>query len=459
MKLPTVAIIGQTNAGKSSLFNRLARSRRAIVAREEGTTRDNVMAKIHHNAHDFLLIDTAGLKNPEDDFEAKIQDQIDDAISASDLILVVVDGAKYFNSDDKEIARKVLRSAKPVFLVLNKTDLAGSLPDYEFAGLGLKNMFRVSAEHGTGVESLLDTIADNLPKARKAEVNVALKLALIGRPNVGKSSLFNTLAKKQQAIVANLSGTTRDVNSVHIRYENESVEILDTAGVRRAGKQEVGIEKFSVLRTMQAIDEADICLLLVDATAPHMALDQKLAGIIADAGKGIILVLTKWDLLTSAGEAADDVLVGHPETMVDFNGSKEVADVILAGLTRDFNFIPFAPVVITSSTTGKNVTKILELALKIRESRLKEVKTSELNRVLGSAVAAHPPAAVKGALPKPKYVVQTDQNPPWFVIHGTNLDKLHFSYKRYLENVFRDNFGFFGTPIKFSFRNSEKGRL
>jgi GTP-binding protein len=219
---------------------------------------------------------------------------------------------------------------------------------------------------------------------------------------------------------------------VRIRYENEDVEFLDTAGVRRSGKQEVGVEKFSVLRTMQAIDEADICLLIVDASEPRMALDQKLAGIIAEAGKGIILVLTKWDLLADADSVADE---------------------ILAGLSADFKFIPFAPVVITSSVTGKNVTKILELAFRVRESRLKEVKTSDLNRVLGAAIAKHPPAAVKNILPKPKYMVQTDTSPPWFVIHGTNLDKLHFSYKRYLENALRDNFDFFGTPIKFSYRS------
>jgi GTP-binding protein len=431
MKLPVVAIIGQTNAGKSSLFNRLARARKAIVAREEGTTRDNVMAKIRHHDYNFLLIDTAGLKNPEDDFETKIQDQIDDAITAADVILIILDSSKYSDSKDQEIAKKALKSKKPVFLALNKADLAKSLPDYEFAKLGIKQTFKVSAEHGTGTKELLDALIDTLPKASLAEDD-ALKIALIGRPNVGKSSLFNTLAKKQQAIVADLSGTTRDINSVRIRYENENVEFLDTAGVRRSGKQEVGIEKFSVLRTMQAIDEADICLLLVDSTAPKMALDQKLAGIIADAGKGIILVLTKWDLLP------------NPEVTID---------EILSGLTYDFNFIPFAPVVITSSETGKNVTKILELAFKIRESRLKQLKTSELNHVLGAAVMAHPPAAVKGILPKPKYIVQTDKNPPWFVVHGTNLDKLHFSYKRYLENTLRNNFDFFGTPIKFSYRS------
>jgi GTP-binding protein len=432
MKLPTVAIIGQTNAGKSALFNRLAHSHKAIVAKEAGTTRDNVMAKIHHHNHDFLLIDTAGLKTPEDDFEAKIQDQIDDAIAAADVILIVMDSTKYFNADDQNIAQKALRSRKPVLLALNKTDLSASLPDYEFAQLGVKNTFQVSAEHGTGTGELLDAITAHLPQVQITEDD-ALKIALVGRPNVGKSSLFNCLAQKQQAIVASLSGTTRDINRVRIRYENEPIEILDTAGVRRSGKQVVGIEKFSVLRTLQAIDEADICLLLVDSGAPHVALDQKLAGIIADAGKGIILVLTKWDALPD------------PET---------ATSEILAGLSADFNFIPFAPVVITSSVTGKNVAKILELSFKIRATRQKEIKTSDLNRVLSSAVMAHAPAAVKNALPKPKYIVQTDVRPPWFVVHGTNLDKLHFSYKRYLENTLRDNFDFFGTPIKFSFRNS-----
>lgn len=438
-KIPTVAIIGQTNAGKSSLFNRILRARRAIVAKEEGTTRDNVASTVQTAQGSFILVDTAGLKDPTDEFEASIQEQIDDAVENADLILVTLDSTKYPNADDKIIAKKALKSRKPVILVINKCDLKGSLANEEFLSLGIKDKVRVSAEHSTGVRELVDLIGERVDLARggQKEEN-ELKLALIGRPNVGKSSLFNSLAKKQQAVVANLSGTTRDVNNVEIRFQGKTVEILDTAGVRRQGKQEVGIEKFSVLRTMQAIEEADTCCLLVDATEPHSQLDQKLAGIITETGKGIIIVVTKWDLADLEAES-----------------EKDRAGEILARLKEDFNFVPYAPVTFTSAITGKNVTKILELAAEIDAERRKELKTSDLNRVLREAVAAHRPAGLKNTTPKLKYIVQTDITPPWFVIHGSSLKLLHWSYKRYLERVFRENFGFTGTPIKFSFREGK----
>jgi GTP-binding protein len=435
-KLPTVAIIGQTNAGKSSLFNRISRSRRAIVAKEEGTTRDNVMTKVEHDGSAFWLVDTAGLKDPEDDFEATIQQQIEDASQAADLILVTADSTKYPDQSDRDIAKRALKSGKPVILALNKVDLGGSLDRAEFLRLGIKNIVETSAEHGTGVKHLLDMVVADIPTVRPKEDDDALKIALIGRPNVGKSSLFNTLAKKQQAVVANLSGTTRDLNRVTVKYEGQAIEVIDTAGVRRPGKQEVGIEKFSVLRTMQAIEEADICLLLVDSNEIHAQFDQKLAGIINEVGKGLVIVLTKWDTIDSA--------------------EPEVVDKIRAGISYDFKFVPFAPLVFTSAETGKNVAKLLDLALQIAEERKKELRTSDLNRVLRAAVAAHPPAGLKNTFPKLRYIVQTDTAPPWFVIHGAHLKYLHWSYKRYLERTFRENFGFAGTSIKFSFREEKK---
>ena len=349
-RLPIVALIGQTNAGKSSLLNRFARQKIAIVAREEGTTRDSVSAKINE---EFMLIDTAGLKDPNDDFEASIQEQINDAIDTADLILFVVDSTKYFDHKDKEIAKKALRSQKPVFLILNKSDLKESLSIEEFRALGIKpeDIFYTSATTGKGIEELKDKIKTSLSirKTNKKELpeddESTLKLAFIGRPNVGKSSLFNSLAKKQQAIVANLSGTTRDINRAEIRYKGKSIELLDTAGLRRQGKREVGIEKFSALRTLAAIEESDICCLLVDSTEPHAKLDQTLAGQIVKAGKGIIIVVTKSDL------------------------NDQENDELLNQLEYDFNFVPYAPVIITSSETGKNVTKIFEIANQIQENR------------------------------------------------------------------------------------------
>ena len=451
-KLPIVALIGQTNAGKSSLLNRMARKNIAIVAREEGTTRDNVMVTIDNS---FMLIDTAGLKDPSDDFEASIQDQIEDAIDAADAILVTLDAAKYPDYRDKEIAKKALKSRKPVLLVLNKSDLGEALASEEFLSLGIKptETIRTSATTGQGINELKRRVFSSLetvPRTAyepseeseprndgrertwsKAEKNPALKLALIGRPNVGKSSLFNTLAKKQQAIVSSRQGTTRDVNRVVIKYKGQDLEILDTAGLRKPGKREVGIEKFSAIRSLAAIEESDICALLVDATEPHSKLDQSLAGQIVEAGKGIIIVLTKTDLV-------------------------ENTDEILDKLEQDFDFLPFAPVLITSSETGQNVTKLFELATEVEQNRHLEIKTSELNKILNDAIMSHAPAGLKNTHPKPKYIVQTDTCPPWFVVHGHDLELLHWSWKRFLERKIREKYPFVGTPIMFSFRNDKK---
>lgn len=465
-KLPIIALIGQTNAGKSSLLNRFAHKNIAIVAREEGTTRDNVMTRIDNR---FLLIDTAGLKDPNDDFEASIQDQISDAIDSADLILLTLDSSKYPNQRDKDIAKNALRSRKPVFLLLNKSDLGEALPETEFLSLGIKpdQTFRVSATTGQGTKELKnailstlcagvgllatgelsatngerskqgvpvttgdDEVGSNEQEVQSQGQNV-LKIALIGRPNVGKSSLFNSLGKKQQAIVSSHQGTTRDINRINVRYMKRNIEILDTAGLRKPGKREVGIEKFSALRTLAAIEEADICALLIDGTEPHSKLDQSLAGQIIDAGKGIIVVLTKSDLI-------DDV------------------DHILDELERDLNFLPYAPVLITSSETGQNVTKLFELALEIDATRHQEIKTSDLNKILNEAIIDHPPAGLKNTRPKPKYIVQTDVCPPWFVVHGHELGLLHWSWKRFLERKIREKYPFVGTPIMISYHNGKE---
>ena len=464
-KMPIVALIGQTNAGKSSILNRLARKNIAIVAREEGTTRDNVMAKIDDA---FILIDTAGLKDPTDDFEASIQDQILDAIDAADIILVTLDSSKYFDHRDKKIVKDALKSQKPVYLVLNKCDLSESLPITEFRALGIapEKTYYVSATTGQGIARLKEDLmahfgprpAGPSPRAAGAHPRAAalrkslneplkssLRIALIGRPNVGKSSLFNTLGKKQQAIVSSRQGTTRDVNRVEVRYKGQDLEILDTAGLRKPGKREVGIEKFSAIRTLAAIEEADICCLLVDATEPHSKLDQSLAGQIVEAGKGIIMVVTKADLLD---ESTPTNYYGEENI-----GNRTAADFLIDALEKDFDFLPYAPVVLTSAKTGLNATQLFELALTIDEARHTEIKTSELNKILNEAIISHAPAGLKNTRPKPKYMVQTDVCPPWFVVHGHDLELLHWSWKRYLERKIREKYPFIGTPIMFSYRS------
>lgn len=435
-KLPTVAIVGQTNVGKSSLFNRLYGSQEAIVAREAGTTRDNVVRRMTFDDASFWLVDTAGLKPAEDEFEASIQEQITDATELADVIMVVVDSTTYPSDEDRRIAKTALKSKKSVILLLNKADLKGSLPIDEFRRLGIKTILRTSAEHKQGIDDVLKTISKELPHITEAEPDDVLRIALIGRPNVGKSYLFNTLAGKQQAIVANVAGTTRDVNRVGVRYHQRDVELLDTAGVRRSGKQEVGIEKFSVLRTLHAIEEADICLLLMDVNELNTQLDQKLAGMIKEAGKGLVLVVSKWD------------------SVID--GDAYTRDTLAPQIAHNFAFVPWAPLIFTSSVTGQNVTKLFDIAIQIDERRKQTLKTTELNKVLQTCVRKHPPAGLKNTLPKLRYMVQTDQSPPWFVIFGANLKFLHWSYKRYLERSIRENHDFSGTPIMFSFRDEKQ---
>ena len=448
-KLPVVALVGATNAGKSSLFNRLIGRQEAIVAREPGTTRDSVSRVVtdqnvpqsHHDERPYLLIDTAGLKDPTDDFETTIQEQIDDAVANADVILFVMDRTELPDQAARRFAKNLLRSRKPIFLLLNKSDLREAQEINEFYRLGIpaNQIIETSAEHATGLLELREKIRENIPKTKLSDTDDdVLKVALIGRPNVGKSFLFNTLAGKQQAVVANLAGTTRDLNRVELKFNGQKIELIDTAGVRKPGKIEHGIEKFSVLRTTSAIEEADICLLLTDVNDLATAMDQKLAGLISDAGKGLILVVSKWDAVEDKDAFTRDAL---------------------APKIRDqFDFIPWAPLIFTSAVTGQNVAKIFELLLQIRDSRATKIPTHKLNDALMKLVQRHPPAGLKNTHPKFRYVVQSDINPPWFIVYGAHFKFIHWSYKRYLESQFREAFGFVGTPIKFSFRDEKQIR-
>jgi len=350
--------------------------------------------------------------------------------------LVVVDSSQYVSDQDRFVAKKALRSKKPVILVTNKADLKGSLSEDEFKRLGIKTIIRTSAEHNRGVLSVLDEIVRHIPARFEEEADEILRVALIGRPNVGKSNLFNSLAGKQQALVANIAGTTRDVNRVRVRYGARDIELLDTAGMRKPGKQEVGIEKFSVLRTLQAIEEADICFLLMDVNELNTQLDQRLAGIINEAGKGMALVISKWDSVE--------------------NKDAYTRDALAPKISRTFDFTPWAPLIFTSSVTGQNVTKLFDLALDIDARRKQDTKTRVLNDLLQKAIQKHPPAGLKNTHPKLRYIVQTDTMPPWFVIYGSNLKFVHWSYKRYLERLIRETYNYAGTPIKLSFRDEKQ---
>ena len=472
-KLPVVAIVGRANVGKSSIFNRVLQKQEAIVAREAGTTRDAVYRTVEFGAHHFWLVDTAGLKDPEDEFEATIQDQIEEAAAAADVIVVVVEAHTAISEEDRRVAKKALKSKKPVILVTNKADqLAKSDNDTPWERLGIKTIVATSASQNQGIRDMLSAITEHIP-AREALVDdTVLRIALLGRPNVGKSHLFNTLAKKQQAVVANVAGTTRDVNRVRVRYQMQDIELLDTAGIRRSGKIEKGIEKFSVLRSLQAIEEADVCLLLMDVSEHSTALDQKIAGLVKDAGKGLILVVSKWDKLKSLEDEAPETIEEAEQILTkrekkaraNAQGRIESAvtkdaftrDAIAARITHNFQFVPWAQLIFTSAVSGQNVAKVLDLAMGIHQRRQQKVKTAELNKIIASSVAAHPPAGLKNRHPKPRYLVQDDVAPPTFRLYGAHLEYLHWSWKRYLEKNLREAVDFTGTPIKFYMMNNAR---
>lgn len=430
-KAPIVAIVGRANVGKSSLFNAILHRREAVVAREAGTTRDSITAKAEHKGQDFWIVDTAGLKEAEDEFEITIQEQIVQAADSADLILVVVEATTIISEDDRKIARLALRSKKPLALLINKADKASRENLQFFERLGIKPIFKTSATQYSGIDEVLDYVVESIPKATIKEDNNRLRLAIIGRPNSGKSSLFNALAKKQQAIVADVAGTTRDINRTIIKFKKREIELLDTAGIRRSGKIQVGIEKFSVLRALKAIEESDICILMMDVNEPSTQLDQKIAGLIADAGKGLIISLSKWDSIDK-----------DPYTR----------DKIARQVKAEFAFTPWAPLIFTSSVSGQNVTKLFELAEEIDLNRNLKITTSKLNSWLGYQTDKHPPAGLKNRHPKLNYMVQiNDADEPTFKIFGSHTTFLHWSYKRYLERELRKNFGFEGTAIKLIF--------
>jgi len=429
--VPIVAIVGRANVGKSSLFNALVGHREAIVAKEPGTTRDSVTAKATFEGKDFWLVDTAGLKSAADDFELSIQDQILEAADSADLILVVVEADVPPTQEDRRVATMALKSKRPVLLVVNKIDKNQKGDPGAWQTLGIKQIEATSVSQKKGLVELLSSIAAQLPRAKiKADAN-RIKVALLGRPNVGKSSLFNSLGAKQQAIVSERAGTTRDVNRIVMRYHELEIELMDTAGIRRSGKIQRGVEHFSVLRALAASEEADICLLLMDVNELNVQLDQKIAGLVKDAGKGLILVVSKWD-------CADK--------------DSFTRDALAPQIASTYPFVPWAPLIFTSAVTGQNVTKIFDLVLEIADNRKQKFKTTELNKWLRHAVDQHPPAGLKGRNPKLNYMVQeTDIDMPSFKIFGAHTKFLHWSYKRYLERQFRETWPLNGSAMKFWF--------
>lgn len=438
-KVPIVAIVGRANVGKSSLFNAAIGKREAIVASEAGTTRDSIFGKVTWDDKDFWLVDTAGLKSAEDDFEFTIQEQILQAADSADLIIVMIEAHVGITEEDRRVAKMALKTRKPVILAVNKADQIKKPVINDYRKLGIKEIFLTSMTHRSGVDEMFDHLSTILPPATIKEADDRIRLAILGRPNVGKSQLFNTLAKKQQAVVADRAGTTRDVNRAVIKFMGREIELMDTAGIRRSGKIERGVERFSVIRALAAIEQADICLLLVDANDLTVQLDQKIAGIIKEAGKGLVIVISKWD-------SVEKDAFTH--------------DKLIPQVQAEFDFVPWAPLIVTSSVTGQNVARIFEIVLEISEKRHSRVKTTLLNTWLHKTTDRHPPAGLKNRQPKLRYVVQEeDQDAPNFKVFGSQLKFLHWSYRRHLERTFREAFGFEGTPVKFWYIDQHEPRV
>jgi GTP-binding protein len=432
MARPIVAIIGRQNVGKSTLLNKLAGKQLSIVADLPGTTRDRVWVNVIWREKTFDVVDTAGLEfAPQSTVEHSTRQQVETAIAEADVIVFLVDVKDGLIPGDIEIAEKLRQSGKPLVMAANKADNArmetGAVDFYQ---LGLGEPLVISAHHGRGINTLLDDITDRLPEQGETEPEPeSLKLAIVGRPNVGKSTLLNAITGGERAIVDNVPGTTRDAVDTMFRYKDENILLIDTAGIRRPGRVERGVEKYSVLRAMRAIDRADVVLLVLDASEPATAQDLHVAGFIQKAAKGIVLVVNKWDLVAEGG-------------VEDYNRY----------VKRQFRFLPYAPVIFVSASTGRGVRKILPQALEVYRERGKRLPTSVVNEVVQQAVGAHVLPRVGKRQLKVLYATQTGVNPPTFVFFVNDPELVHFSYRRYLENKLRQAFGFIGNPFQMVFK-------
>ncbi|MDP3976147.1 MAG: ribosome biogenesis GTPase Der [bacterium] len=431
--LPIVAIIGKPNVGKSTLFNRLVGYRKAITSPTPGTTRDRHYAEIG-GRKPYLLIDTGGIESKaEGVIEESILAQAKLAIAEADLIVFLIDAKEAVTREDSHVASLLRKSGKKVISIASKCD-SGQEDLSDILRLGFGQPLMLSATHKIGVEELQKLIGKNIPKGKHTKVKdeKKIRLAILGRPNTGKSSLINKIIGSEKLIVSDIQGTTVDSTDVDFEFEEKTFTLVDTAGIRRRGKIGKGIEKYSFLRSLQAHEQADVCVLLIDGKEGVTSQDQHVADYILQSYSGLILAINKLDLMES-GEEARVSFLNH--------------------LHHKFEFVPWAPVVFISAKTGKNMEKILELAKEIKESRAQRIATSRMNRWLEMVVMKHFPTGTGVKVPKLFYITQVDVNPPHFVVQVNNEEYFHFSYIRYLENQLRESFGFNGTAIKFQFRN------
>jgi GTP-binding protein len=454
MSKPLVAIVGRPNVGKSTLFNRLAGELLAVVDDTPGTTRDRLVAEAEWNGVTFDIVDTGGIEplprraKDEDplavdsaQFIPQIRAQAEMAIAEADAVILMTESAPGVTAADREVAQILRRfqvkrddgtMRPPVLLVVNKAEnILRREEAVEFYELGMGDPIPISAKHGTGTGDLLDALVAALPPSTEAEAAEAVKVAIVGRPNVGKSSLLNRLLGEERAIVSPIPGTTRDALDTPMTYDSVPVILIDTAGIRRRGHIEAGVEHWSVLRALKAIARADVALLVVDATEPFTAQDAHVAGFILDEMKSVVVVVNKWDAIEK---------------------DTYTIESYTAKLRAEMHFLDYVPVLFVSAKTGQRCPQILPTALRVHEERLVRIPTSALNRIVREAVAANPPKSKSARQLKITYAAQVRTAPPTFLFHVNDPGLVHFSYKRYLENRLRAEYGFLGTPLRLSFR-------
>lgn len=431
----TVCLVGKPNVGKSSIFNRLIKENKSIIMDTPGVTRDRIYGKVEYNNKRFHLIDTGGISFGDDDFQKDILAQATLAIDEADLVLFVVDGIEDIDASDRKVAEILHRSSKPVIVVVNKLDNDKRKDNlYNFYELGFSELIAVSASHNIGFNELLNTITKDLPEEDIIDDDT-IKFSIIGRPNVGKSSLINALLNEDRAIVSDIAGTTRDAIDTKFKYNHEDITVIDTAGMRKKGKIYESVEKYSLIRSLKAIDRSDVCVLVIDASTGIIEHDKHIASYALDAGKGIVICVNKWDT------------INNPDS--DIRNWKEQ-------IKNEFQFIPYAHVVFLSAKTKKRVSTLMPEVINAYNNNRKEVKTSLLNNIIMEAVSLHEPPSYKGKRLKIYFVSQTGNCPPKFTFSVNNKGLIHFSYERYLENQIRNNIDFDGTPIILQFKNKSE---
>jgi len=445
MTKPIVALVGRPNVGKSTLFNRLAGERLAIVDDTPGTTRDRIFAESDWNGISFDIIDTGGIdpqhggKTPlsigSSDFIKQIRDQAEVAINDADAVLFLVDGSVGVTAPDREVADILRRYQKmvdgerrpPILLVVNKCESAARRAEAaQFYELGLGEPFAISASQGINTGDLLDALVTAFPPQAEVEEDESVKIAIVGKPNAGKSSLLNRLAGSERSIVSPIPGTTRDAVDTHLEVDGLPVTLIDTAGIRRRGQIDPGVEKYSVLRSFKAIERADVALLMIDAEAGITAQDTHIAGFILDAWKSTVVLVNKWDAL------AKDSYTFEAYTL---------------HVRQELKFLDYVPILFISAKTGQRVEQVMPMALRVQEERLRRISTSSLNKILRNAQDEHHSPTRSGRQLKIYYATQVRSDPPTFMIYVNDPKLMHFSYSRYLENCIRKEYGFLGTPI------------